>query len=274
VTRPAETVRPVAQRRPRIGPRRSRVNINVWRLLIGVACVAAWWILAVVAGRNFLPTPWQTATAAIVLFRDGTVVTATIDTIEVFLAGYLVAAAISIPLGLLMGGFRVFGAALEPYVDALSAMPRVSFIPLVIVFLGLGYQAKIVIVFLGAAMPILINTYAGVLNCDGELVEMARSAGASDLQIFQKIMLPGALPYITSGLRIGASLALINTVVAELYTAVKGLGGLLSVYGNSFRMAPYFVVVFILAIIGVLVMQSLRVLERRTERWRYSGDRS
>jgi ABC-type nitrate/sulfonate/bicarbonate transport system permease component len=113
------------------------------------------------------------------------------------------------------------------------------------------------------------NTYAGVLSCDGELIEMARSAGASDLQIFEKIMFPAALPYITAGLRIGASLALINTVVAELYTAVRGLGGLLSVYGNSFRMAPYFVVVFVLGAVGVIVMQSLKLVERRMDRWRY-----
>jgi NitT/TauT family transport system permease protein len=273
-TRPVDRIRPLAQRRPRLGPRLSHVNINVWRLLIGVLILALWWVIAALAGGNFVPTPWQTAVAAVALARDGSVAQATLDTLGVFLAGYLVAAIVSIPLGLFMGGFRVFGAALEPYVDALSAMPRVAFIPLVIVFLGLGYQAKIVIVFLGAAMPILINTYTGVLHCDGELVEMARSAGATDMQIFRKIMLPGALPYITSGLRIGASLALINTIVAELYTAVKGLGGLLSIYGNSFRMAPYFVVVIILGIIGVCVMQSLKILERRTERWRYGGDRT
>jgi NitT/TauT family transport system permease protein len=99
---------------------------------------------------------------------------------------------------------------------------------------------------------------------------MARSAGATELQVFIKIMLPGSLPYITAGLRVGASLALINTVVAELYTAVNGLGGLLSVYGNSFRMAPYFVVVFVLGVIGVAVMQSLKILENNMARWRYN----
>ena len=264
----------VAQRRPRWGPRLSQVNINVWRLVVFLLLVGLWWAVAVIAGQNFLPTPWQTFAAGIDVIGDGTVPFATLDSLSVFLAGFLAAAAFAIPFGLLMGGFRVFGAALESYVNALAAMPRVAFIPVIIVFLGLGYEAKIFIVFLGAVMPILINTYAGVLNCDGELVEMARSAGAKDMQIFRKIMLPGALPYITAGLRVGASLALINTVVAELYTAVKGLGGLLSVYGNSFRMAPYFVVVCVLAMIGVVVMQSLKLIERRMERWRYRGEHS
>lgn len=260
----------VAGRRPRIGPRLSRVNVNAWRALIFVALVAGWWLIAVVAGRNFVPTPPQTIVAAQQMLADGSLLGATADTVGVFVTGYLVAVVVAVPLGLLMGGIRVLGAAFEPYVDALSAMPRVSFIPLIIVFLGLGFQAKIVIVFLGAALPILINTYTGVLNCDGELIEMARSAGATDAQIFVKIMLPASLPYITAGLRVGASLALINTVVAELYTAVKGLGGMLSVYGNSFRMAPYFVVVFVLGAIGLAVMQSLKLLERNTSRWRYN----
>jgi NitT/TauT family transport system permease protein len=250
------------------GPGRSQ-SVTAWRVGLAFGAVALWWLLAVAVGKNFVPTPPQTITAAIQIVANGQLPGATLDTLLIFVVGYLTAALVGIPFGLVMGGVRVFGSAVEPYVDALSAMPRVAFIPLIIVFLGLGYQAKIVVVFLGAVMPIVINTYAGVLSCDGELIEMARSAGASDLQIFEKIMFPAALPYITAGLRIGASLALINTVVAELYTAVKGLGGLLSVYGNSFRMAPYFVVVFVLGAIGVAVMQSLRLVERRMDRWRY-----
>jgi ABC-type nitrate/sulfonate/bicarbonate transport system permease component len=258
--------------RQRLGPRLARIHTVIWRLLVFVLLLAVWWGLARFVGENFLPSPWQTAMAATRIIGDGTVPRATLDSLVVFLSGFLLAALFAIPFGLLMGGFRVFGDAVEIYVNALSAMPRVAFIPLIIVFLGLGYEAKVFVVFIGAVMPIVINTYAGVLNCDGELVEMARSAGASDLQIFRKIMLPGSLPYITAGLRVGASLALINTVVAELYTAVNGLGGLLSVYGNSFRMAPYFVVVCVLAAIGALMMASLKLVERRTERWRYRSD--
>ena len=91
-------------------------------------------------------------------------------------------------------------------------------------------------------------------------------------QIFRRILLPGALPFIVVGLRLGATIGLINTVVAELYTAVRGLGGLLAIYGNTFQMAPYFVVVFVLAAIGTLVTTGLRLIEVRTERWRYDGN--
>ncbi|MCR6670160.1 ABC transporter permease [Devosia ginsengisoli] len=160
------------------------------------------------------------------------------------------------------------GRTLDPFFNALMATPRVAFIPLIIVLLGLGFWAKITVVALGAVMPILINTYAGVRNGDAELVEMARSAGARPGQVFSKILLPGAAPFIMVGLRLGATIGLINTVVAELYTAVQGLGGLLAIYGNTFRMAPYFVVVLILACLGIAVAELLRLVERRLDRWR------
>ena len=150
----------------------------------------------------------------------------------------------------------------------MAATPRVAFIPLIIVLLGLGFEAKLFIVFLGAVMPIIINTYSGVLQADDELIEMARSVGAPRHRTFLRIILPGAVPYILVGLRLGATIGLINTVVAELYTAVRGLGGLLAIYGNTFRMAEYFVIVLTLALIGVCVTEGLRHLEQRLGRWR------
>ena len=175
---------------------------------------------------------------------------------------------LAVPLGVVMGGILPLGRTLDIYVNALAATPRVAFIPLVIVLLGLGIEAKVFIVFLGAAMPIVINTYAGVLAADDELIEMARSTGASSWRIFSRIVVPNAVPFIVAGLRIGATIALINTVVAELYTAVRGLGGLLALYGNTFRMAEYFVVVLVLALVGVVVTELLRHLQLRLERWR------
>jgi ABC-type nitrate/sulfonate/bicarbonate transport system permease component len=246
----------------------NRAALAFWHAAMLVLFVLAWWGLSMALGRGFMPSPRDTLEAAIRMAADGSLWAATLQSVYSLLAGYVLAAAVGIPAGLAMGGVRLLGAVLEPYVDALSAMPRVAFLPLIIVFLGLGYEAKIFMVFIGAVMPILINTYAGVLQSDAELIEMARSAGAGDVAIFRKIVLPGALPYVMTGLRIGASLALINTVVAELYTAVSGLGGLLSVYGNSFRMAPYFVIVLVLAALGILLMYGVRLLERRVMRWR------
>jgi NitT/TauT family transport system permease protein len=245
--------------------------VTLYRLVALAALLLLWWLAALFGGSNLIPTPAATARAARELFADGRIYRAIGESLSVYASGYLLAVLVGIPTGLLMGGFRMLGRTLEIYVNALTATPRVAFIPLIIVLLGLGFEAKVAIIFLGAVMPVIINTYAGVLNADGELVEMARSAGASQAQIFRRILLPGALPFIVVGLRLGATIGLINTVVAELYTAVRGLGGLLAVYGNTFQMAPYFVVVLVLATIGTLVTQALRVIEARTEHWRYQG---
>lgn len=243
--------------------------IALYRTSVLAIFLLLWWLASQFVSGNLVPTPWATVLAAVDLFRDGKLLVAIGQSLAVYLTGLLLAALVGIPFGLLMGGFRPFGRTIDVYVNALTATPRVAFIPLIIVLVGLGFQAKVTIVFLGAVMPLVINTYAGVLNADGELVEMARSAGANRTEIFRRILLPGAAPFVVAGLRLGATIGLINTVVAELYTAVRGLGGLLAVYGNTFQMAPYFVVVLTLALIGALISQALRLLEARMDRWRY-----
>lgn len=246
------------------------MKIAVYRLLFLAALIGLWWLASTQVARNLVPSPLATLQAAQRLIAEGRLGTALFDSLSIYLGGYTVAILVGVPLGLLMGTIRPLGKTLEIFVYALSATPRVAFIPLIIVFLGLGPQAKILIIFLGAVMPILINTYAGALNSDQELVEMARSVGARRQRIFTQIVLPGAVPFIIVGLRVGATIGLINTVVAELYTAVKGLGGLLAIYGNTFRMAEYFVVVLTLAFVGVIVTEALRFVEIRLGRWRRS----
>jgi NitT/TauT family transport system permease protein len=242
----------------------------VWLYRLGFLAllIVAWTVFSEIVPRNLIPTPLSVAAAAQRLFGEGRLWVAIGDSLSVYGLGYGVAIIVAVPIGVIMGGFRPLGKALDVYVNALAATPRVAFIPLIIALLGLGVQAKVFIVFLGAAMPILLNTYAGVLASNDELVEMARSVGASRWRIFTRITIPSAVPFIVVGLRVGATIGLINTVVSELYTAVRGLGGLLAIYGNTFRMAEYFVIVLILAVIGVIVTEILRHIQIRLERWR------
>lgn len=244
------------------------MKIVAYRIGFLVLLITLWYVASVNVSRNLVPSPWATLLAAQKLFAEGRMLTALKDSLTVYLTGYLTAAVAGIVIGLVMGVFRPLGKTLDIFVYALSATPRVAFIPLIIVFLGLGLEAKVTVVFLGSLMPVIINTYAGALNSDSELIEMANSVGASKWRIFGQIVLPGAVPFIVVGLRVGATIGLINTVVAELYTAVKGLGGLLAIYGNTFRMAEYFVIVICLAIIGVIVTEVLRFFETRLARWR------
>ncbi|MGD9739397.1 MAG: ABC transporter permease [Bauldia sp.] len=257
-------------------------RIQCYRIVALQVIILQWWVFS--STNPLIPSPGETWDAARVLIRDPDLWTAIfgiernsngtlrqLGSVLIYLLGFGVAAIVGIFVGLILGGFRPFGRTMEIYVNALMATPRIAFIPLITVILGIFWEAKIFIIFLGAVMPIIVNTYAGVLNADGELVEMAKSSGATRGQIFRRILLPGSLPFIVVGLRLGATIGLINTVVAELYVSVSGLGGLMSEFRGSFRMANYSVVVVILAIIGIIVTQSLRYLEARMDRWRYKG---
>lgn len=229
--------------------------------------LAIWSLVAAQMPAGLFASPSQTLAAAKIMLAEGRLWKAMLASLQVYLTGTGLAAILGIGMGLVMGGVPVIGRTLDIFVNALAATPRVAFVPLIIVLLGLGVQAKVFIVFLGAVMPIILNSYAGVRAADRDLIEMARAAGAGQRRIFTHVILPGATPFLLTGLRIGATIGLINTVVAELYTAVSGLGGLLATYGASFRMAEYFVVVLTLSLIGVLVTEALRALEHHLTRW-------
>jgi ABC-type nitrate/sulfonate/bicarbonate transport system permease component len=254
-----------ARKRP--GPF-DRVSIVTWRLVTLAVFLVLWHLASIPAGKLLLPSPLDVVPAFIDMLRTGQLLSATASSLTVFAAGYALAIVTGVALGVLMGGVPRLGETLEIYVNALNATPRVAFIPLIILWFGLGTNAKIVVIWLQAVMPILINTYAGVQNTDPDLLEAARSFGARRGQLFRYIMLPAALPYIVTGLRLGGANAMVGTVIAELYTALSGLGYLIAQFGGTFQTAKYFSPVLVLAAIGMLISQSLKIVERRLARWK------
>lgn len=232
------------------------------------AILVVWSLAARSAPPGLFAGPVAVAQAGWGLAVEGRLWPALAASLTVYGIGTGLAIVLGAALGCAMGMWRIIGRTLDIYVMALAATPRVAFIPLIIVAMGLGLQAKVLIVFLGAVMPVVLNAYAGVRAADAELIEMARATGASRARILWHVVLPGALPFLITGARIGATIGLINTIVAELYTAISGLGGLLAVYGSRFRMAEYLAVVVVLALIGAAVTELLRLVEKRLLRWR------
>lgn len=247
-----------------------RISVAWWRVIALAAFLLLWHLASIPAGKLLLPSPLEIVPAFIDELRSGQLVAATLSSLQVFLVGYLLAVISGVALGVLMGGMPRLGETLELYVNALNATPRVAFIPFIILWFGLGTNAKIVVVWFQAMLPILINTYAGVLNTDPELLEAARSFGARRGQLFRHIMLPAALPYIVTGLRLGAAMAMVGTVIAELQTALAGLGYLMAQFGGTFQTARYFAPVLVLAAMGMLVSQALKLIEKRLARWKAS----
>jgi len=245
-----------------------RINIVGWRLIVLAVFLLVWHLASIPSGKLLLPSPIDVVPAVFDEIRSGQLLLATLSSLQVFALGYAVAIVSGVSLGVLMGGMPRVGETLEIYVNALNATPRVALVPLIILWFGLGPNAKIVAIWLLAVMPVLINTYAGVQNTDPDLLEAARSFGARRGQIFRYIMLPAALPYIVTGLRLGAANAMVGTIFAEQYTALSGLGYLIAQFGGTFQTAKYFGPVLVLAAMGMLLSQSLKILERRLARWK------
>jgi NitT/TauT family transport system permease protein len=251
-----------------------RFYLTSERAILGVASVAAvllaWeWVAArELVPLVFISSPMRIAKAAVELAASGDLWNdLRVSGIE-FFVGYAMSVAVGIPLGIATGWYRRLFYLLDPFISGLYATPRVALLPLIIIWVGIGIWSKIVVVFLGAVFPILINTLAAVRTTDERLLRAARSFGADDLQVFRTIVLPSSVPFILTGLRLGVGRALVGVVVGELYAATAGIGFLITVAGASFQTDKVFVGILIIAAAGMVSMEVLSRLERRFEKWR------
>lgn len=240
------------------------------QVLVVLLLIAGMYALNAAAGKLTMPRPDAVFAQSVRMWSDGTMVKALGESLTVLGLGFLLSSVTGIGLGILLGGFRTLGRIFDPFVNAMNATPGAAFIPLIIVWFGLYTEAKVALVWNAAVFPILISTASGIASADKDLVEMGRAFGASRARLFWDIMVPDALPAILSGLRIGAAVCTVGTVIAELTMAQSGLGGLLAQAGNRFQMDRYFAVVIVLMALATLITALLRLAERKVGRWRSS----
>jgi NitT/TauT family transport system permease protein len=242
--------------------------------LIGFAAVAAFllfWEFSVAGGLVnplFTSSPSRIVIAAAGMIADGSIFHDLAVSGEEFALGYGLAIAVGVPLGILMGWYRRLNALLDPFVNALYAMPRIALMPLILIWFGIDLPAKVAIIFLSSVFPILVNTVTGVRTIERDFVKVARSFGASDRQIFLTVALPSSVPNLLTGLRLGLGHALIGIVVGEMYGASAGIGFMMQAAGATFQTDKVMVGIFIIAAIGMALTQCLRMIEARFEVWR------
>lgn len=188
-------------------------------------------------------------------------------TLQNLIIGFVLAAVVGNFVGIAMGRMKYLDYAGTPFVDALNAVPRIAFLPLIIIWFGIGIWSKVVLVFLGAVFPMLINAYEGVRGTDPKLIEAARAYGASERDIFFKVVFPAAIPFIVAGLRQGVGRALISVIVAEFFASNAGLGYLIQFSGATFRTGHLFVAILVVAIFGILATYGIRISEKRIAPW-------
>lgn len=263
----AAKIRVVRPRDDRPDNRRMRIALGTLAVLVAFGI---WELLTVlqVQPRILLPNPADVVNAFKDIFASPTVGADFAASGKELLYGYVLAVVVGIVFGLLIGWYRPVGYLLDPFVNFAYAVPRVAVSPLLLVWLGIGISSKIALVFLVAVFPVLINTISGIRNLDRQLLRTARCFDASDLQIFRTVALPGSIPFILSGMRLGIGSALIGVFVAELVGAQHGVGQLIVDAGNQFQTAKVFAGLIIFAVTGVILSAAVRRAEKHFEAWR------
>jgi len=254
--------------------RRHRWSLYDHPNLIRAASILFFLVVWEIYGRETDPILFTYPTAVVEAFfkllASGELLRQMAVSLGALAAGFGLSLVLGVGLGLAMGRSRLAEAIFELYVNALYATPQVALTPLFMMWFGLGFAVKVAVVFLFAFFPILINTASGAKNVSASIVEVGRAYQASRRQIMFKIVFPAALPFIMAGVRIAVGRGLVGMIVAELFTAITGLGAMLSLYGNIFETAKMFVVIIVLAGLGIGLIHATQMLERKMARWKES----
>ncbi|HEY5216541.1 MAG TPA: ABC transporter permease [Pseudolabrys sp.] len=237
-------------------------------MLASIVCMVVLWEIF---GRQINPVfgsyPSAIAVAFWELLLSGQLVSALLESLQPFVVGYGLAIVVGVPVGLVIGRFRAAEAALGIYVTAGYAMPLVALVPLLILWLGLGFTVKVSVVFLMALFPICINTWLGVVAVPKTLIEVGKSFVAPDLVILRRIVLPATLPYIMAGVRLAVGRAVVAMVIAEFFTTISGLGAVIINSANNFDTATMFVPIIILMLMAIGLNSLIGYVERKVAPW-------
>jgi ABC-type nitrate/sulfonate/bicarbonate transport system permease component len=246
-----------------------RRPVPSWVITVGslVVLLGAWEIF----GRDINPVfgsyPSAIAEAFWQLARSGKLGTALLDSLRPFFLGYGLAILIGVPVGLITGRFRTVEAAIGIYITAGYAMPLVALVPLLVLWLGLGFAVKVAVVFLMSVFPICINTWLGVTAVPKTLIEVGKSFVAPNSVILRRIILPATLPYIMAGIRLAVGRAVVAMVIAEFFTSISGLGAIIITSANNFDTATMFVPILVLMVMAIGLNYLIGAIERWVAPW-------
>jgi ABC-type nitrate/sulfonate/bicarbonate transport system permease component len=243
-------------------------HLGVVRAASVILVLSLWEIFGRQVNPLFLSYPSAIIRAFFQLLMAGDIQRQALGSLQVFAVGLSLALVLGIGLGLLMGRYRFAEYLLDPYVYALDATPRVALIPLLLLWFGLGTTSKIAIVFLSALFPVLMNTFSGVRTVSAHLVDIGRAYGANERQLFGKVIVPAALPFLMAGIRLAVGRGLIGIITAEMFTAVTGMGALLVRYSSALATDKFFVPVIFLALLGVALSSFVERLQKRLAPWK------
>ncbi|HWL31633.1 MAG TPA: ABC transporter permease [Xanthobacteraceae bacterium] len=253
--------------------RRRRTGLQ--NLGIRLASLTIFLVLWEIAGASVDPalftTPSKVAVAAVDMIGSGELWEGLWPSLVVLVMGLTLAIIFGTVLGLALARFRVLDVGLTVYITFLYSIPSVALVPLIVLWAGYETTAKVIILFMFAFFPMVINTYQGVKAVDTKLLEVGRAFRCSERQLWANIVLPGSLPFIVTGIRLAVGRGMIGMVLADLYTAISGIGYLIVRTASTFQVDKMFVPIVTLGLLGVLLTALLRMVEVRVAPWTAAG---
>ncbi len=242
---------------------------RILSVLLLVAILTTWELSVRVSGipSFILPPPSDIAAALWRGFARGTYYEHIFVTLFQIIAGFAIGCGLGFLLGVAIALNRYFAYFIYPYIVMFLSMPKVALVPLIVLWFGLGMTSKIVTAALISFFPLMINTITGLNSANKDSIDLMRSLGASQRQIFMMLRLPTALPFIFAGLEIAITLSLIGTVVAEFLGAERGLGMLMQSMNFMMDIGGSFSILILLALIGLFLNRTLQFARRRIYFW-------
>ena len=267
-----------ADRRHAANAAERKRSVRRWQgVLVRLASLAVvlgiWEIGGSYIDQALFATPSRVVLAAIQMIGSGELWQFLAPSLLVMLYGFSIAVVVGILVGVLLARYWVIDTAAGFYITFLYSTPMVALIPLIVIWFGFDTAAKTIILFLFAFFPIVINTYQGVKNVSPELIEVGRAFRCSEWELWRHVVLPAALPFVITGLRLALGRGLIGMVTADLYTAISGIGYLIVRTASTYQMDKMFVPIVTLGLLGVFLSWLLRLIEVWVAPWTRTGTR-
>jgi ABC-type nitrate/sulfonate/bicarbonate transport system permease component len=254
---------------PHVGFAARHRNVLLGLLSIGLF-FAAWQavFLFVPFNKLFISKPDLIAVALVDLVRSGQIFRDLMVSAGPFLYGLAAATIVGVTLGVVMGWRTRVGWALDPLMTVFYASPLVALSPLIVIFFGVGMSAKTLIIFFLSVFPFVFNAYAGVRAVDPLLINVVRSLGGKEMDLYLKVIVPSVLPFVVAGARIAVGRALIGVLVGEFFAASEGIGYAIARFGDLFALDKMFACILVIMVIAVALTEGIRFAERTAFPWR------
>lgn len=246
---------------------------RLWLFISFATAMVLWYILSILPKTaRIFPNVLVVLEQIKVMIDRGCLFTDIASSMISVFAGYALGFLIALPVAILMAWYKPVRKILEPWIQFVRNIPPLAYVPLVVIGAGVGRKPQIIVITLATFLIMCVTIYQGVLNIDETLIKAARILGASDKDIFIRVIAPATLPFILTAVRLGAGVALTTLVAAESTGASAGLGMRIRTLNNSFETAPMLLYIIIIGIIGITIEKIIKTLERKLTGWQEKRD--